>query len=70
MRVRAPRLPLPLPSNKQAAGSSSSSSSGSSSRVALDVDVALLARLSAGQREGWSRSLASLRLLLAGHPIR
>ncbi|GFR45830.1 hypothetical protein Agub_g7194, partial [Astrephomene gubernaculifera] len=39
-------------------------------QVALDVDLALLCRLSGGQREGWSRSLASLRLLLAGHPLR
>ncbi|KAG2483731.1 hypothetical protein HYH03_017449 [Edaphochlamys debaryana] len=38
--------------------------------VALEVDVPLLSRLSEGQREGWSRALASLRVLLAGHPIR
>ncbi|GLI66878.1 hypothetical protein VaNZ11_010875, partial [Volvox africanus] len=39
-------------------------------QLALDVDLPLLARLSAPQQEGWSRSLASLRLLLAGHPLR
>ncbi|GLC62418.1 hypothetical protein PLESTB_001897300 [Pleodorina starrii] len=38
--------------------------------LALDVDLHLLARLSAPQQDGWSRSLASLRLLLAGHPLR
>ena len=39
-------------------------------QVALEVDVALLARLSGPQQDGWSRSLASLRLMLAGHPLR
>ncbi|PNH07039.1 hypothetical protein TSOC_006551, partial [Tetrabaena socialis] len=39
-------------------------------QVALDVDIALLSRLSGPQQDQWSRSLASLRLLLAGHPLR
>ncbi|EFJ40594.1 actin-related protein ArpC2 [Volvox carteri f. nagariensis] len=38
--------------------------------VALDIDLPLLARLSAAQQDSWSRSLASLRLLMVGHPLR
>ncbi|KAG2426423.1 hypothetical protein HYH02_014782 [Chlamydomonas schloesseri] len=58
------------PEAASSASTSTSASTSASSSVALEVDVGLLARLSAGQRQGWSRSLASVRLLLAGHPIR
>lgn len=38
--------------------------------VTVDIDVKLLSRLSSGQQENWARTLASLRLMLIGHPLR
>lgn len=38
--------------------------------VSIDIDVKLLSRLSSGQQENWARTLASLRLMLIGHPLR
>lgn len=38
--------------------------------VALDIDLKLLARLSQQQQQQWATLLASVRMLVVGHPLR
>jgi hypothetical protein len=38
--------------------------------VALDIDMKLLARLSQQQQQQWATLLASVRMLVVGHPLR
>ena len=38
--------------------------------VALDVDMKLMSRLSQPQQQQWATLLASVRMLVVGHPLR